>query len=178
MRLQIHEHEPAEAFALLATDDIDLALTYDYNLAPAPARGTVKAIPLWTTAWGLAVRASVGRGDRRRAGRLRPLSGTGPGSSTPATPPTRWPCGSSRRWPASSPRVAHRVDSLDLVQELIVAGLGVGLLSEDEPLRAGVRLVPLRDPPVTLRAYAVVRAGREAWPPLRLVLERLAAQLS
>src|SRR3954468_939711 len=28
VRLLIHEHEPAEAFALLATDEIDLALTY------------------------------------------------------------------------------------------------------------------------------------------------------
>ena len=32
---RIHEHEPVEAFALLADDDVDLALTYDYNLAPA-----------------------------------------------------------------------------------------------------------------------------------------------
>ena len=35
MRLQILEHEPAEALELLAADDIDLALTYDYDLAPA-----------------------------------------------------------------------------------------------------------------------------------------------
>src|SRR3954467_1878218 len=32
-RLRVYEHEPAEAFALLAADDIDLALVYDYNLA-------------------------------------------------------------------------------------------------------------------------------------------------
>ena len=35
MRVLIHEHEPAEALQLLAADDVDLALTYDYNLAPA-----------------------------------------------------------------------------------------------------------------------------------------------
>src|SRR5882757_1620237 len=29
----ISEYEPIEAFALLADDDLDLALTYDYNLA-------------------------------------------------------------------------------------------------------------------------------------------------
>ena len=27
--------EPIEAFALLTNDDLELALTYDYNLAPA-----------------------------------------------------------------------------------------------------------------------------------------------
>lgn len=31
----ICEYEPAEAFALIERDDLDLALTYDYNLAPA-----------------------------------------------------------------------------------------------------------------------------------------------
>ena len=35
VRLQIHEHEPAEAFELLAADEVDLALVYDYTLAPA-----------------------------------------------------------------------------------------------------------------------------------------------
>src|SRR3954452_12912442 len=35
VRLLIHEHEPAETFDLLAADEIDLALTYGYNLAPA-----------------------------------------------------------------------------------------------------------------------------------------------
>jgi DNA-binding transcriptional LysR family regulator len=68
-----------------------------------------------------------------------------------------------------APRVVHRADSLELVQDLIVAGLGVGLLPADEPLRAGVRLLELRDPGAELRAYAVTRRGREAWAPLALV---------
>src|SRR6478752_3931391 len=32
--LLIREQEPAEALAMLANDDVDLALVYDYNLAP------------------------------------------------------------------------------------------------------------------------------------------------
>src|SRR3954447_1902154 len=35
VELRIHEYEPPEALDLLNRDDIDLALTYDYNLAPA-----------------------------------------------------------------------------------------------------------------------------------------------
>ncbi len=67
------------------------------------------------------------------------------------------------------PRVAHRVESLGLVQELIVAGLGVGLLPADQPALLGVRLLPLRAPAVTLRAFLLVRRGRERWPPLAAV---------
>jgi hypothetical protein len=38
-------------------------------------------------------------------------------------------------------------------------------------------VLTVADPPVVLRAYAVVRRGRDAWPPLRLVLERLTGDL-
>ena len=72
-----------------------------------------------------------------------------------------------------SPRVAHRADSLDLVQYMIVAGLGVGLLPAGQPTARGVTLLRLRRPDVTLRAYAVTRRGRSLWPPLALVLRLL-----
>ena len=74
------------------------------------------------------------------------------------------------------PRVVHRADSLELVEDLIVAGLGVGLLPEARPPADGVRLLPLREPRVALRAYAVARRGRTAWPPLALVLRLLSAR--
>src|SRR3954452_2891000 len=55
VRLLIHEHEPYEAFALLDTDDVDLALTYDYNLAPAAFPSRYEARRLWDVPWGLGV---------------------------------------------------------------------------------------------------------------------------
>lgn len=67
------------------------------------------------------------------------------------------------------PRFTHRADGLELVQELIAAGLGVGLLPADEPLHEDVRLLALDDPAVALRSYAITRRGRGAWPPLALV---------
>ncbi|CAM5670077.1 hypothetical protein SANTM175S_09464 [Streptomyces antimycoticus] len=40
LSILVREHEPAEALHLLANDDADLALTYDYNLArPSRTRG-------------------------------------------------------------------------------------------------------------------------------------------
>jgi DNA-binding transcriptional LysR family regulator len=73
------------------------------------------------------------------------------------------------------PRIAHRVDALELVQELIGAGLGIALLPADRELVSGVRLIALRRPDATLRSYAVTRRGRESWPPLRLVTRLLTA---
>jgi DNA-binding transcriptional LysR family regulator len=72
-----------------------------------------------------------------------------------------------------APRITHRADSLDLVQDLIVAGLGVGLLPSDVPPRPGVRLLGLSRPDVALRSYAVTTRGRRTWSPLALLLDRL-----
>src|SRR5438105_516545 len=55
VRLSIHEHEPAEALGLLAEDDVDLALTYDYNLAPARFHRSLVPQPLGTARWSLGV---------------------------------------------------------------------------------------------------------------------------
>jgi DNA-binding transcriptional LysR family regulator len=168
--LRIAEHEPFEALDLLAADEVDLALTYDYQLAPASFDRTLETTPLWSASWGLGVPASPGRPE---------------GATTPevfgAFREASWIVNSRNtadehvvRTIASmddfAPRIDHRVDSLELVQDLIVAGLGVGLLPVDMAAASGVRVVPLRAPEVSLRAYAMVRRGRAGWPPLALVL--------
>ncbi|GAA0806984.1 LysR family transcriptional regulator [Spirilliplanes yamanashiensis] len=176
VRPLLHEHEPPEALTLLAADAIDLALTYDYDLAPAGVDRTLEALPLWSVPWGLGV----------------PAADTGvPAGDTPAAfrryRDHDWMVNSRHtadeevvRTVASmagfEPRIAHRSDSLDLFQDLIVAGLGVGLLPQPMRTTPGIRIVPLAGPGVTLRAYAVVRRGRAAWPPLALVLDLLRAQ--
>ncbi|MEV4640206.1 LysR substrate-binding domain-containing protein [Actinoplanes sp. NPDC049548] len=166
VRLSIREHEPAEAFALLATDAVDLALTYDYNLAPAAPDPALELFPLWRTPWALAVAADA------------------PGTGFADFAGSDWIVNSRHtadedvvRTVAAlegcTPRIAHRADSLDLVEDLIVAGLGVALLPDRRPAAPGVRLLPLTGTPVWLRSYAVVRGGRANWPPLALVLRLL-----
>ena len=164
--LRIHEHEPAEAFGLLATDAVDLALTYDYNLAPAAFDPLLETVALWETPWSLGVPAG--------------------------SPASRFADIAEQAWIVNSrntadedvvrtvaalegfqPRIEHRADSLELVQDLIVAGLGVALLPADGPTLPGVRLLRLDQPPVRLRSYAVTRRGRAKWPPLSLVLTLL-----
>jgi DNA-binding transcriptional LysR family regulator len=162
----IHEYEPLEAFDLLARDDIDLALTYDYNLAPASVPDDLHVTELWTEHWGLGVCSTERRApfasyvdrdwivnSRNTADEevLRTLASMA----------------------GFSPRIVHRIDALELVDDLIVAGRGIGLLPRGRASRRGIRVLPLTDPPVTMRAYAVTRRGRDRWPPLRVVLEQL-----
>lgn len=173
VRMLVHEHEPDEAYALLAGDRVDLALTYDYDLAPAAFDRTVEVTPLWSAPWGLGVPEAAACG---RAGQAAEVFAR--------FAERDWIVNSRNTADADVVRtvaslagfeaaIAHRVDSLELVQDLVVAGLGVGLLPVDQPTRPGVAVLPLQEPQVRLRAYAVVRRGRAAWPPLALLLDRL-----
>jgi DNA-binding transcriptional LysR family regulator len=165
----ISEYEPLEAFDLLADDDLDLALTYDYNLAPAISRDTLATVPLWTTAWGLGVpvgEASRGSVDLNQwADRTWIVN-----SRNTADEDAVRTLGSLAGF---TPRISHRIDSLDLVEDLIVAGHGIGLLPFARPTGPGVRVLELNDPSVLMTAYAVTRLGRENWSPLRALLDRL-----
>ena len=170
--LAIHEHEPDESFGLLADDAVDLALTYDYNLAPARFDRSLDTQPLGRRQWSLGTPAGQGRVAgtalevfRRFAERDWIVNSRNGGDEEAV------------RTVASlagfQPRIMHRVDSLELVQDMILAGLGVGLLPAGRPVRRGVALRPLREPEVTQRPFAVTRRGRSDWPPLALVLRLL-----
>jgi DNA-binding transcriptional LysR family regulator len=168
VRVAIREHEPFEQFALLSSDDIDLALTYDYNLAPVAFDRGLVARPLWEAPWSLGVpdTPAAGAGLRAYAGHDWIVNSRNTADEDVVR--------TLAAIAGFAPQVVHQADSLALVQDLIVAGLGVGMLPADQPVRPGVRLVPLTDPPVVLRAYAVTRRGRAGWPPLALLLRMLA----
>lgn len=175
VRLRVHEHEPFEALAALTADEVDLALVYDYDLAPASFDATLEVTPLWTTPWALAVPTGA-RGPRRGAdsptvlGRFAQHDWIVNSRNTADEEVVRTIASVA----GFVPEVAHRADGLELVQELILAGLGVGLLPEDQPVPDGIRLLPLRAPAVQLRAFLLVRRGRAAWPPLAVIAELLA----
>ncbi len=169
VRLLIHEHEPAEAFGLLATDAVDLALTYDYNLAPAVFDDSVETLPLWSTAWSLGVPSQdATSGDARTVFRhFRDHDWIVNSRNTADEECVRIVASMA----GFEPDIVHRADSLELVQDLIVAGMGVGLLPANERPLPGVSLLPLDDPDITMRTYAVTRRGRADWPALALVLD-------
>ncbi|MFD2421771.1 LysR family transcriptional regulator [Amycolatopsis pigmentata] len=175
VRLHVSEYETAETLNALLADDIDLGLVYDYDLAPATLDPALAVNPLWTMSWGLGVPAPD-------ADRVR---GEGTLAVFNAFRDRDW-IGNSRnsadedvvRTLASmagfTPRVTHRADSLELVEDLITAsGDSVGLLPMDHPTSGGVTVLPLAGPDVRQRAFACTRHGRAAWPPLALVLKLL-----
>lgn len=181
--IDVREHEPAEALALLAADAVDLVLTYDYNLAPDGSAAGFESTPLWSTPWSLGVPAGAVAGLQR-----------GPGQS-PLPAPELFRRFQGADWIGNSRngadeevlrlvssmagfeiRVRHQADSLELVEDLIIAGMGVGLLPADRTPRQGVALLPLTNPDLRMRAYARTRQGGSAWPAaaavLKLVRER------
>jgi DNA-binding transcriptional LysR family regulator len=168
VRLHIHEAEPAEALALLAADEVDLALTYDYNLAPARFGRSLDSEPLGRTPWGLGTPS--GPGPRATAaevfGRYREHDWIVNSRNTADEEVIRLVASLA----GFEPRITQRADSLDLVRDMIVAGLGVGLLPATGPAARGVTVRRLRQPEVILRSYAVTRRGHAGWPPLALVL--------
>src|SRR5690242_19455949 len=177
VRLRLFEHEPAEALALLAADEIDLALTYDYNLAPARLDGSLQGQPLGPTPWSLGTPSMAGPFQGATAvevlGRDRDSDWIVNSRNTADEEVIRIIASLA----GFEPRVTQRADSLDLVQDMILAGLGVGLLPALLPTGRtvrGVTLRRLRQPEVVLRPYAVTRRGHDAWPPLALVLRLIA----
>jgi DNA-binding transcriptional LysR family regulator len=171
VRLHIHEHEPAEALAMLAADEADVALTYDYNLAPArpgPRGRQLCFRPLSRTGWGLGTPHGPG-GSRASASevfdRYREYDWIVNSRNTADEEVVRIIASLA----GFEPRIAHQADSLDLVRDMIRADLGVGLLPE-RPAARGVTVRRLRQPELILRSYTVTRRGYAGWPPLALVL--------
>lgn len=164
--VRMSEHEPMEALDLLGRDDVDIALVYDYNLAPVALRNDMTAHQLWSLPWGLGVPSPAKRGHfSTYAGQDWIVN-----SRNTADEDVLRTLASMAGF---SPRILHRIDSLELVEDLIVAGHGIALLPRGRATRRGVRVLPLNDPTVTQRVYAVTRRGREQWPPVRVLLEHL-----
>ncbi|MCV7281085.1 LysR family transcriptional regulator [Mycolicibacterium flavescens] len=168
VELIISEYEPLEAFALLNDDRLDLALTYDYNLAPASPGPLLETVPLWSITWGLGVPHTFPDGPADFAS-YADYTWIVNSRNTADEDAVR----TLAALAGFAPRIAHEIDSLDLVEELITAGYGVGLLPLGRPTSAGVKVLPLRDPQPVLTAYAVTRRGRAVWPPLRAILDRI-----
>lgn len=176
VRLTFREHEPTEALALLEADAVDLALVYDYDLAPSAVAlppSVVAGEQLWEARWGLGVPDGpadpTGRTSADVLAAYRDADWIGNSRNAADEEVLRLLAAGA----GFEPRMTHEADSLDLVDDLVVAGLGVGLLPVDRPLAPGVRVLELPDPAVHLRCRPVTRRGRESWPPLAAVLDAL-----
>jgi DNA-binding transcriptional LysR family regulator len=169
VEVAINEYEPLEAFRLLVDDDLDLAITYDYNLAPASPDPVLETIALWSTPWGLGVRAHTATNGKADLSAFADSPWIVNSRNTADEDAVR----TLAALAGFAPRIVHQIDSLDLVEDLILDGYGVGLLPVNRPTRDGIAILRLTNPRAILTAYAVTRRGRSNWPPLRTILDRL-----
>jgi len=167
LHLELQEHEPAEAFSLLLDGDVDLALVYDYGLAPRPALDGVRARQVCQVPMVLAVprdlEAEVHGPQDLALLRDQPWVVNSRGTDDDEL--------ASRLCTRAgfTPRVVHRADSLELVQAIVAAGLGVALLPSFVPALPEVRFVPLTGAGASRRMWTATRPGHEDWPPVALV---------
>lgn len=169
----IHELEPDEARDALLADRVDLALVYDYDLAPATVDRLIAVRPLGHTPLGLAVPAGAAPEADLSSPELFARFARSAWIGNSRNPAEERLLRVIASMAGFEPRVDHLADSLDLVEELVLAGLGVGLLPVDRDGRAGLTILPLRQPAATNRTYVWTRQGRADWPPLALMLDKL-----
>jgi len=172
----LQEREPHEVDAMLADDDIDVGFVYDYSLVPRyhPDQDAVRLLAERPMAL-LVPSPRCGGPEQRLASIL------GSGQATWITNSR----GSDddellHRVTAAHgaiARVAHRIDSLGLITELVAAGLGVGLMVSDGPTHPGVRYVDLGGAAGSRRIYARTRPGRGDWRNNAAVIAAVAAVL-
>jgi len=177
LTISLQEREPREVDTMLADDDIDVGFVYDYSLVPRyhPDQGPVRLLAEKPMA--LLVPA------HRRAG--------------PFEEPARTLGSAQATWITNSrgtdddellhrvtaahgaiARVAHRIDSLGLITELVAAGLGVGLMVADGPTHPGVSYIELDGAAGSRRIYACTRPGRPHWRNNAAVITAVAAALA
>jgi len=163
--VEIQEREPDEVARLLAEDAVDVGLVYEYALVPRRQHGT----PFGEAPVALVVPAD----ERRAAADLFRDEATAWITNSRGPDDDELVHRVGARFGAA-PRVAHRIDSLDLMVRMVGAGLGVALITSDGPRIDGVRYLDLAGVAGTRRGYAVTRPGRERWPATAALIEAVA----
>ncbi|QIP87859.1 LysR family transcriptional regulator [Streptomyces sp. Tu 2975] len=173
--VEVHEHEPEHTAALLRSGGIDLGVVYDYSLVPRAVPPELSARPFEEQPLYLAVPAGLQAAGRPVAvSELAEFAETGWIANSRGTDDDEL----VHRVCAIAgfvPRIAHRVDSLHLVNSLVGAGLGVALLARSgiERHRTDVAFRPL-DPLAGMRRSSLLaRAGQWSWPPIAALAEAI-----
>ncbi|MGW5880083.1 LysR family transcriptional regulator [Nocardiopsis terrae] len=168
MDIRLTEYESDQALDLLQDGGADLGVVYQYSLLPRKFPGTLTVHPVGSEELLLS-QPSEGADSRtltRR--RLRELSE----ASWIASPYRGDEEALLQRMCADAgftPRITHRIDTLDLFEELVATGVGVGVVPRlSTTTRRGVAHAPLGELGGVRRVYLAGRTGGWAWRPIRL----------
>lgn len=174
IEVRLIEHEPDDALELLQSGNADMGLVYEYSLVPRHFPATLALQQIGTEPLLLSHPSSGWANSRAMTPqRLRTFSG-------------EWWIANSRgsdedelvqRMCAAAgftPRIRHRIDNLEVVERVVAAGWGVGVMPKLATVtRRGVTHAPLGALGGMRRVSLVSRTGSWAWRPIRLVADYL-----
>jgi DNA-binding transcriptional LysR family regulator len=177
LAISLQEREPREVDTMLADDDTDVGFVYDYSLVLRyrPDQAAVRLLAERPMALVVPSSRHTGRdeGPARILGSEQAEWITNSRGSDDDELLHRVTAAHG-----ATARVAHRIDSLALITELVAAGLGIGLMVSDGPTHPGVRYVDLDGAAGSRRIYACTRPGRAAWRNNAAVVTAAAAALT
>jgi DNA-binding transcriptional LysR family regulator len=196
------EHEPEDGIPVLRSGDLDVLVSESYEGVPAVPTGGLEAHELLSEPLLLVLpreSAATGPAQGEAATELaREEAATGPALEDAATEPIRLESLAEAPWIAGlagtqfaaaldgacrqagfTPRIVHRADDARLIETLVEAGLGIGLVPA--LARTGseaVRFAEATPAPPRRHVTALVRSGAARRPSLAAVLEALMRQAS
>jgi DNA-binding transcriptional LysR family regulator len=166
----VREHEPEDGIPLLRAGQLDLLVSESYEGVRSAPVGGLEQHPLVTEPLLLMVPENHRVPGRVALDTLSDASWIGGLAGTQFAAAVERAC----RRAGFSPRVTHRADEALLLQALVAAGLGVGLLPTlartDPP---GVHYATAVPAPPRRQVIALVRRGAARRPALAVTLEAL-----
>lgn len=177
LTVSLQECEPREVDALLADDDIDVGIVYDYSMVPRyhaddHAVRLVAEVPM-----ALVVPADRAVGEPE-VDRILSSERTEWITNSRGTDDDELLHRVTAASVGGEVRIAHRIDSYHLLTELVAADLGVSLIVADGPPHPGVRYLDLAGAAGSRRTYACTRPGRAGWRNNAAFLEAMTAVLA
>ncbi|GAA1770872.1 LysR substrate-binding domain-containing protein [Streptomonospora arabica] len=174
IEVRLIEHEPDEALELLQSGAADLGLVYDYSLVPRRFPRTLALRPVGTEPLLLS-QPSGGAATsrimtRRRLSGLAEASWIANSRGSDEDELVRRMCAGA----GFAPRIRHRIDNLEIVEQVVAAGMGVGVMPKlAAAARRGVVHSPLGELGGTRRISLASSAGGWAWRPIALLARYL-----
>ncbi|MFL1426915.1 MULTISPECIES: LysR family transcriptional regulator [unclassified Nocardiopsis] len=171
--IHLTEYESEQALTLLQNGGADLGVVYQYSLLPRDFPDTLTVHPIGTE--GLLLSQPSAGADSRTLTRrrLRDLAG----AAWIASPFRGDEAALVQRMCADAgftPRIVHRIDNLELFEELVAAGVGVGVVPRlSAATRRGVAHAPLGELGGVRQVYLAGRTGGWAWRPIRVLARYL-----
>ncbi|MFC4563922.1 LysR family transcriptional regulator [Nocardiopsis mangrovi] len=175
IEVRVIEHEPDEALQALQTGGADLGLVYSYSLVPRRFPDSLTLRPVGGEPLLLSQPsgppASSRPMTRRRLRELSEASWIANSRGSDEDELVQRMCAGA----GFAPRIRHRIDNLDVVEQVVAAGLGVGVMPKlAAATRRGVVHSPLGELGGIRRVYLAGRTGGWAWRPIALLADHLA----